>query len=93
MVIPRSRSALSLSRTHAYLKEPLPSSAASCCLVSAQSLAIEGQMRRGWWGEKCGVGGPAEKISLICWVCVPLPRFAGGVATKAQRPGKKVQDR
>lgn len=29
MVIPRSRSALSLSRTHAYLKEPLPSSAAS----------------------------------------------------------------
>lgn len=29
MVIPRSRSDLSLSRTHAYLKEPLPSSAAS----------------------------------------------------------------
>jgi hypothetical protein len=28
-VIPRSRSALSLSSTHAYLKEPLPSSAAS----------------------------------------------------------------
>ena len=35
MVIPRSRSALSLSRTHAYLKEPLPSSAASCCTLSA----------------------------------------------------------
>lgn len=32
MVIPRSRSDLSLSRTHAYLKEPLPSSAASCSL-------------------------------------------------------------
>jgi hypothetical protein len=30
MVIPRSRSAFSLSRTHAYLKEPLPNSAASC---------------------------------------------------------------
>jgi hypothetical protein len=30
MVIPRSRSALSLSKTQAYLKEPLPSSAASC---------------------------------------------------------------
>jgi len=30
MVIPRSRSAFSLSRTQAYLKEPLPSSAASC---------------------------------------------------------------
>jgi hypothetical protein len=29
MVIPRSRSDFSLSRTHAYLKEPLPSSAAS----------------------------------------------------------------
>ena len=29
MVIPRSRSALSLSSTQAYLKEPLPSSAAS----------------------------------------------------------------
>lgn len=29
MVIPRSRSAFSLSRTQAYLKEPLPSSAAS----------------------------------------------------------------
>ena len=33
MVMPRSRSALSLSRTQAYLKEPFPSSAASyrCC--------------------------------------------------------------
>ena len=30
MVIPRSRSAFNLSRTHAYLKEPFPSSAASC---------------------------------------------------------------
>ena len=30
MVIPRSRSDLSLSSTQAYLKEPLPSSAASC---------------------------------------------------------------
>ncbi len=30
MVMPRSRSALSLSSTQAYLKEPLPSSAASC---------------------------------------------------------------
>ena len=30
IVIPRSRSAFNLSSTHAYLKEPLPSSAASC---------------------------------------------------------------
>ena len=29
MVIPRSRSAFSLSSTHAYLNEPLPNSAAS----------------------------------------------------------------
>jgi hypothetical protein len=34
MVIPRSRSALSLSKTHAYLKEPLPNSAASWRIVS-----------------------------------------------------------
>ena len=30
IVIPRSRSAFNLSSTHAYLNEPLPSSAASC---------------------------------------------------------------
>jgi hypothetical protein len=34
MVIPRSRSDFSLSKTQAYLKEPLPSSAASCHVVS-----------------------------------------------------------
>jgi hypothetical protein len=37
MVIPRSRSAFSLSSTHAYLKEPLPNSAASCVRVSELS--------------------------------------------------------
>lgn len=38
MVIPRSRSDLSLSRTQAYLKEPLPSSAASCTNLLAPRL-------------------------------------------------------
>lgn len=38
MVIPRSRSAFNLSSTHAYLKEPLPSSAAS--FINGQQTAM-----------------------------------------------------
>ena len=41
MVIPRSRSALSLSRTQAYLKEPLPSSAASYNSVQSATVLSE----------------------------------------------------
>jgi hypothetical protein len=78
-----------LSRTHAYLKEPLPSSAASCCLVSAQSLAIEGQMRRAWWGENAGLVGLPKKFPLSAGFVCPSPALGGGVATKAERPGKK----
>lgn len=43
MVIPRSRSDFSLSKTHAYLKEPLPSSAASC-----GELSVMCSGRSGW---------------------------------------------
>ena len=43
MVIPRSRSDFSLSKTHAYLKEPLPSSAASC-----EELSVMCSGRSGW---------------------------------------------
>lgn len=87
MVIPRSRSALSLSRTHAYLKEPLPSSAASCCSVSASSwivssrcLAVEGCER--------GVSGSVHE-NFAYLVCVPLPHLdKRGVATKAEQQEK-----
>src|SRR5437868_4488421 len=41
MVIPRSRSAFSLSKTQAYLKDPLPNSAASCCGISSCTKYIE----------------------------------------------------
>ena len=40
IVIPRSRSALSLSKTQAYLNEPFPSSAASFLLKT--SITIDG---------------------------------------------------
>lgn len=40
IVIPRSRSALSLSRTQAYLKEDLPNSAASFSNFSMVRLSI-----------------------------------------------------
>ena len=45
MVMPRSRSALSLSRTQAYLKEPLPNSAAS---FSNFSMANPDRQPGGW---------------------------------------------
>lgn len=49
MVIPRSRSAFSLSKTQAYLKEPLPNSAASydALLDSAQELYTRVYVRQG----------------------------------------------
>lgn len=81
MVIPRSRSALSLSRTQAYLKEPLPSSAASCFHGSALSAASALSV----FGRRAGGArmGPCSKNFAYRGVCVPLPRLdKGGVATK-----------
>jgi len=75
MVIPRSRSALSLSRTQAYLKEPLPSSAASSvfCQHALQNLVF-------WWGCKnCGVA----KI-------VPCPSASLPLTTKAEVTERQV---
>ncbi len=73
MVIPRSRSALSLSRTHAYLKEPLPSSAASYCLDVSPVL---GGCRCELTGLEGGVGGSVraqEKIPYPLDLCAPPP--------------------
>jgi hypothetical protein len=60
MVIPRSRSDFSLSKTQAYLKEPLPSSAASCHVVSN---VLNGS---NWWRVVCPSRGKIlAKPSLI----------------------------
>ena len=61
MVIPRSRSAFSLSSTHAYLKDPLPNSAASCkfCQYFECSYGL-------WCRQGCGSVVKAVTIRVIC---------------------------
>jgi len=78
MVIPRSRSALSLSKTQAYLKEPLPSSAASCPVCQqygdVERRELRGARRDQGSGQIAGQAGPCPKKKfVICAFCVPLP--------------------
>jgi len=78
MVIPRSRSALSLSKTQAYLKEPLPSSAASCPVCQqygdVERRELRGARRDQGSGQIAGQAGPCPKKNLLSahFVC-PSP--------------------
>lgn len=95
MVIPRSRSALSLSRTQAYLKEPLPSSAASYCRMVSDCLTRDDALIEivEWERAKTrrssgGVDAPPKKLRSYRKI-FGLERGSGHVSSRRKKSMNK----